>query len=86
MKRDKPKTPLLALLRQLTIAEQTLLAEWAATSRTYLYTLAGCGRDSCRAQLAAQIEEASRRMAVRTNGASRIVTQQEIANMCKGCK
>lgn len=85
MKRDKPKTPLLALLRELTIAEQTLLAEWAKTSRTYLYTLAGCGRGSCRAQLAAQIEEASKRMRERTNGVSRIVTQQEIATMCEDC-
>lgn len=82
MRKNIPQTPLLALLRILTDAQRATLAADAGTTKSYLYSLATCQRESCRADLAMSIEAASEKMNKATNGVSPIVTMQELATMC----
>ncbi len=82
MRKNEPKTPLLALLRQLTDEQRQQLADDAVTSVSYLYSLASCQRDNCGAGLALQIEKATEKMCERTGGVTAIVTMRELATMC----
>lgn len=82
MRKNEPKTPLLALMRALTPDQRAQLAEESGTSVSYLYSLGSCQRDTCGSGLALQIEKASERMCVRTGGLTPIVTMKELATMC----
>lgn len=85
MRKNEPKTPLLALLRQMTGEQREQFAKDAGTPVSYLYSLASCQRAACSAALALDIENASRLMAERTagsEGATPIVTMQTLATMC----
>lgn len=82
MRKNEPKTPLLALMRLLTPEQRRQLAEDADTSVSYLYSLGSCQRGACGAGLALQIEKASERMCQRTGGLTPIVSMQELATMC----
>lgn len=82
MRKNIPKTPLLALMRSLTPAQRQQLAEDANTSVSYLYSLGSCQRGTCGAGLALQIEKASERMCERTGGATAIVNMRDLATMC----
>lgn len=82
MRKNTPKTPLLALMRSLTPAQRTTLASDAGTSVSYLYSLGSCQRGTCGSGLALQIEKASERMCESTGGATPIVTMRELATMC----
>ena len=76
-----PVTPLLEILRALdTDDKRDEFAALAGTSRIYLYQLAGCHRDSCRAALASQIAAASRAMAEKYQ--TPIITMEQLATMC----
>ena len=86
MRTNEPKTPLLALLRKLTPSQRTELAELAGTRVDYLYALASCTRKSCKAALAARIEEATRVLAARTKRSknpTRVITVAELGSMCE---
>jgi hypothetical protein len=82
MRKNEPKTPLLALLRSLTEAQRLQLAEDASTSVSYLYALGSCQRSACGATLAMQIEKATEKMCERTGGATAIVNMRDLATMC----
>ena len=82
MRKNSPKTPLLALLRSLTDEQRTTLAESAGTTVSYLYALASCQRGQCRSGLAKQIEDASRAMNKATRGKTPVVTMSDLATMC----
>ena len=82
MRKNEPKTPLLALLRQLTDEQREQLAADAGTSVSYLYSLASCQRTSCGTALALQIEKATERMCDRTGGQTAVVTVRELGTMC----
>lgn len=82
MRKNEPKTPLLALLRKLTVEQRQQLADDAVTSVSYLYSLASCQRDSCGSDLALAIERATEKMCERTGGETPIVTMRELATMC----
>ena len=82
MRKNDPKTPLLALMRKLTPEQRVQLADDAGTSVSYLYSLGSCQRDACGAGLALQIEKASEKMCERTGGETPIVTMRELATMC----
>ena len=76
-----PVTPLLEILRKLdTDDKRDEFAALSGTSRIYLYQLAGCHRDSCRAALASQIAAASRAMAEKYQ--TPIITMEQLATMC----
>lgn len=76
-----PKTPLLAVLRQLQTDERRgEFAALAGTSTTYLYQLAGCHRGSCRIHLAKAIVDAAAQMH-RLYG-SDLITMDDLATMC----
>lgn len=86
MRTNPPKTPLLALLRQLTEDQRTQLAQDAGTRVDYLYALASCTRKSCKAKLAAGIEQATRLMAERTKKTdtpTAVITVAELGSMCE---
>ena len=80
MRKNEPKTPLLALLRTLTPKQRERFAKQARTSVSYLYALSS-GDRSPSAQLALRIEQASERMHKNTNGRSPVVTMRELAEM-----
>jgi hypothetical protein len=80
MRTSEPKTPLLALLRQLDERQRREFAARAGTSVSYLYHLAGCDRQ-CRVGLAKSIAEASTWMSGRVAGLP-VLTMEEIATMC----
>lgn len=82
MRKNEPKTPLLALMRSLTPEQRTKLALDAGSSVSYLYALGSCQRDTCSSALALRIEKASERMCERTGGLTPIVTMRELATMC----
>lgn len=82
IRRSAPRTPLLALLRQLTADQRVQLADDAGTSVSYLYSLASCQRTSCSTALALQIERATEKMCQRTGGETAIVTVHELGTMC----
>lgn len=82
MRKNEPKTPLLALLRKLTADQRVQLADDADTSVSYLYSLASCQRSSCSTTLALQIERATEKMCKRTGGETAIVTVHELGTMC----
>lgn len=82
MRKNDPKTPLLALMRVLTDEQRKQLAEDAATSVSYLYSLASCQRAACGSALAQRIERATMKMSERTLGLTPVVTMAELATMC----
>lgn len=82
MRKSTPKTPLLALLRELKTPERrTEFAELAGTKVDYLYQLAGCNRGACRSLLAKNIADASVVMAERYGTSA--VTMEQLATMCQ---
>ena len=83
-RRNQPKTPLLALLRELgTDDKRNEFATMAGTSRLYLYQLSICSRRSCRADLAKRIADASEAMGKKYG--TRVLTQDILATMCSAC-
>lgn len=80
MRRNEPKTPLLALLRALTPEQRSEFAAEANTPVSYLYALATCARTSPRVDLAKRIADASATMARRYE--TPVVTIEQIAEMC----
>ena len=83
-RRNKPKTPLLAILREMeTDDRRDEFAALAGTTRLYLYQLAGCNRKSCRADLAQRIAAASVVMADKYG--TQVVTLDTLAGMCAAC-
>lgn len=85
MRTNDPKTPLLALLRNLTDLQRKKLAQDAGTSVSYLYSLATCQRGSCRSDLAKRIADATVSMHESTKGETTILTMDQLATMCH-CK
>jgi hypothetical protein len=82
---DPPKTPLLEVLRQCTVAEQHELAALAGTKRNYLYQLATCRRKSTKLNTAYAISEAVTKMHVKTLGKVPKISVEELATMCPRC-
>lgn len=82
MRKNQPKTPLLALMRVLTDEQRKTLALDAGTSVSYLYSLGSCQRGACSSTLALQIEKASEKMCARTGGETPIITMRDLATMC----
>jgi len=82
MPKSETVTPLIALMRACTPQQREQIAKWAGTEVSYLYQLGGCDRKSARATLALGIEDASRQMHRKTNGATPIVTVRELSTMC----
>jgi hypothetical protein len=86
MRKNSPKTPLLALLRDLkTDDKRDELASLAGTSRNYLYQLAGCyrGEAGCCPALAERVAAAS--VTLRKKYKTPVVTAAQLVDMCKGC-
>ena len=83
MRTSKPKTPLIALLRELTKEQRTQLAVDAGTTVTYLYSLGSCSRKACRSDLASRIAEASEKMAKRTKGKTKPIDVATLGTMCR---
>lgn len=76
-----PKTPLLAILRELKTDERRdEFAALAGTSRLYLYQLSGCHSGSCRAKLAMGIANASVEMHKKYG--TPVITMTDLATMC----
>ena len=83
-RRNAPKTPLLAVLRQLeTDDKRNEFAALAGTSRLYLYQLSICSRKSCRADLAKRIADASVVMAEKYG--TQVLTLDGLSTMCASC-
>ena len=83
-RKNQPKTPLLAVLRQLeTDDKRDEFATLAGTSRLYLYQLSICSRRSCRADLAKRIADASVVMAKKYG--TQVLTLEIICSMCAEC-
>lgn len=82
MRKSDPKTPLLALLRLLNDEQRVAFAADAGTTVSYLYSLAGCQRQSAGSTLALAIESASRRLSEQNKGATPVVCMQTLATMC----
>ena len=83
-RRNAPKTPLLAVLRQLeTDDKRNEFAALAGTSRLYLYQLSICSRKSCRADLAKRIADASVVMAEKYG--TQVLTLEGLSTMCAEC-
>lgn len=83
MRNEPPKTPLMALLRELaTEPRRAEMAKIAGTTVGYLYQLAGCypGRCACRSDLALRIAQASTQM--RTKYGTTAITMETLATMC----
>ena len=86
MRKNQPKTPLLAVLRHLGTGPKRLeFATAAGTSVGYLYQLAGCyeGRQGCRPELARRIADASVKMHKRYK--SPVLTVEQVTAMCREC-
>ena len=80
-RKNLPRTPLLAVLRQLeTDDKRDEFAGLAGTSRLYLYQLSICSRRSCRADLAKRIADASVVMAEKYG--TQALTLEIICSMC----
>lgn len=78
---NQPKTPLLAVLRQLaTDDKRDEFAGLAGTSRLYLYQLAICSRRSCRTDLANRIADAS--LVMHEKYGTPVLTTEELGSMC----
>ena len=83
-RKNQPKTPLLAVLRQLeTDDKRDEFAALAGTSRLYLYQLSICSRRSCRADLAKRIADASEVMHERYG--TQVLTLEGLSTMCTEC-
>lgn len=85
MRNNDPKTPLLALLRQLSPEQREQLAADAGTRVDYLYQLASCVRKRCGTKLGLNIEAATKLMAERTlltTTPTQVITIAELAVMC----
>lgn len=80
MRKTSPKTPLLALLRDLTPERRAEFAMLAGTTVEYLYQLAGCNRGACRSLLAKRIADASEVLAQCYGTPS--VSMEVLATMC----
>ena len=78
---DTQPTPLLKVLRSMSVPEQHQLAEQAGTSRNYLYQLAGCTRVPGVA-LATRIVQAVAEWNKATKGRVPAISMAEIASMC----
>lgn len=74
------RTPLLAVLRQLSDDERKAFATLAGTTVNYLYQLASCQRRSCSVAKAVAIAAASVEISMRHG--SDILTVGQIATMC----
>ncbi len=86
MRKNTPKTPLLALLRELrTDDKRDELATLAGTSRNYLYQLAGCyrGEAGCCPELAKRLAAAT--VTLRKKYRTPALTVQQLTGMCEGC-
>jgi hypothetical protein len=83
MRTNEPKTKLLALLRALSPEQREQLAQDCETRVSYLYSLAGCIRKQCKADKAAKIEAATRKMNQRTKGKTPVITVTELGTMCQ---
>ena len=83
-RKNSPRTPLLAVLRQLaTDDKRDEFAALAGTSRLYLYQLSICSRRSCRADLAKRIADASVVMSQKYG--TQVLTLEIICSMCAEC-
>ena len=83
-RKNQPKTPLLAVLRQLeTDDKRDEFAALAGTSRLYLYQLSICSRRSCRADLAKRIADAS--VVMHEKYGTQVLTLEVICSMCAEC-
>ena len=83
-RKNTPRTPLLAVLRQLeTDDKRDEFAGLAGTSRLYLYQLSICSRRSCRADLAKRIADASEVMHERYG--TQVLTLEGLSTMCTEC-
>ena len=83
-RKNTPRTPLLAVLRQLeTDDKRDEFATLADTSRLYLYQLSICSRKSCRADLAKRIADASVVMAEKYG--TQVLTLDGLSTMCASC-
>ena len=83
-RKNTPRTPLLAVLRQLeTDDKRDEFAGLAGTSRLYLYQLSICSRRSCRADLAKRIADASGVMHEKYG--TQVLTLEVICSMCAEC-
>ena len=83
-RKNQPKTPLLAVLRQLeTDDKRDEFATLAGTSRLYLYQLSICSRRSCRADLAKRIADAS--VVMHEKYGTQVLTLEGISTMCAEC-
>lgn len=83
MRNEPPKTPLMALLRELaTEPRRAEMAKHAGTTVGYLYQLAGCylGRCACRSDLALRIARASEKMHDKYGTAP--ISMETLATMC----
>ena len=80
-RKNQPKTPLLAVLRQLeTDDKRDEFAALAGTSRLYLYQLSICSRRSCRADLAKRIADAS--VVMNSKYGTQVLTLEGLSTMC----
>ena len=83
-RKNQPRTPLLAVLRQLaTDDKRDEFAALAGTSRLYLYQLSICSRRSCRTDLAKRIADASVVMAKKYG--TQVLTLEVLCSMCAEC-
>lgn len=82
MSSSAPSTPLLDLLRALTPEQRDELAAKAGTTVSYLYSLAGCQRTSCRVRLASRIAQAATQLHNETAGLTPLITMEQLATMC----
>jgi hypothetical protein len=81
-RRTDPKTPLLALLRELESDERREeFAALAGTSVSYAYQLATCSRGACRSRLAKGLADAS--VAMHKRYGTSVVTMEQLASMCE---
>ena len=78
---DLAPTPLLAILRTMSVTEQHRLAMLAGTSRNYLYQLAGCTRRPG-IGLATAIVDGVAVMHRETDGRVPLISVPELAAMC----
>lgn len=84
-RKNSPRTPLLAVLRQLgTDDKRDEFAGLAGTSRLYLYQLSICSRRSCRADLAKRIADAS--VVMNSKYGTQVLTLEVVGSMCAECE
>ena len=83
-RKNQPRTPLLAVLRQLeTDDKRDEFARLAGTSRLYLYQLSICSRRSCRADLAKRIADGS--VVMHEKYGTQVLTLDVLCSMCAEC-